>query len=836
VIIGRDGSRCDIVLAGATVSRCHVRLCRDAEGRYRLQDLHSTNGVFVNGARLVDAVALQEGDLIGLGTARPHLRFQHASSREPRHFSLPAAAQWLTGRSPQCDLVLSADPMVSACHATLRPRGDGVEIEDNHSLNGTWINGTAHRRALLTPQDTVIIGSTQFCFHMAGDGTLVVQQRECGQAVHLEGIGLTRHARRGHPASRVLLDDINLSIAPGELVAILGPSGAGKTTLLSTLGGVVRPDRGRVLCNGTPLDTAPALFRNTIGYVPQDDILHTELTVAASLDYTARLRLSPDLPREAREEIVDGAIETLGLQQVRHQPIQCLSGGQRKRVSIGAELLVRPGLLFLDEPTSGLDPATEERLMRHFRILADRGTTVVLTTHGLANLDLFDKVILLAQGRLVFCGTPQEALAFFGSPDQPLPHPAGIFTLLTGEDPYHFGDPADHASLAGIAARWADRYRASSLFQDHVAQRLSLTAQELMAGGPDAPSVRLSLPVLLERAVQSVRRFSPTMACRSWAILARRHLHIRTRAPQRLLLLVLVPVLLALVTLSQPLSGVVDDAVVRERRADIGAAMAHGGPFMEAQLKRLLAPPSAPLTARSGAELLYGLRYEGIAHLPVPMSVLLMIVMTAAFSGTLIAALEIAPERSIYLRERRSYLRILPYLAAKLPFCLGMTALQCLLFLALCWLHPIVRQTSFIPLWVSMVMVAWTSVTIGLALSAADPSGGRSAVMLAIGVVLPQLLLSGGLGPDFYGGLPTPLRWAADLLPARWGLEMVCTGLFGALNVEGARWIPAFIRENIGFDFGGTVYYSGIRALSFHSLCWLLCCAGLLRCREELSS
>jgi hypothetical protein len=160
------------------------------------------------------------------------------------------------------------------------------------------------------------------------------------------------------------------------------------------------------------------------------------------------------------------------------------------------------------------------------------------------------------------------------------------------------------------------------------------------------------------------------------------------------------------------------------------------------------------------------------------------------------------------------------------------TALQCLLFLALCWLHPVLRQAAFVPLWLTMIAVAWASVAIGLTLSAADPSGGRSSVMLAIVVVLPQLLLSGGLGPDFYGGMQGPIRLAADLLPARWGLEMVCTGLFDALNGDGARWIPAFVREVIGFDFGRPVYYSGIHVLIIHSLCWLLCCAGLLRYRD----
>jgi hypothetical protein len=317
-------------------------------------------------------------------------------------------------------------------------------------------------------------------------------------------------------------------------------------------------------------------------------------------------------------------------------------------------------------------------------------------------------------------------------------------------------------------------------------------------------------------------------ALRSWSVLSRRHLRIRLGAPKRLLLFLLIPTVLALVTLSQPISGPPDEAAVRAGQEQLRAQVARGGPALEVQLKSLLSP-AGNWDQRPAADLVWALRHEGPAHLPVPLSVLLMVVMTAVFSGTLISCLEISSERSIYRRERLSHLAIAPYLAAKLPFCLGMTALQCLLFLLLCWLHPALGRLPLLPVWLTMVAVAWCAVAIGLCLSAADPAGGRFSVLLAIVAVLPQLILSGGLGPDFYAGLRPAVRLAADLLPARHGLEMVCTALFAGLEGEGVRWIPGLVRGVIGFDFGRAVYYSGACTLFVQSLLWLLLCAWFLK-------
>lgn len=216
--------------------------------------------------------------------------------------------------------------------------------------------------------------------------------------------GLGQSVRSG----RQILTDICLSIAPGELVAIIGASGAGKTTLLEILAGVQRPAAGTVTYDGSAA-------AGTIGVVPQDDIIHRELPLARTLRYAARLRLpSTTGPAEISDRVAEVLAE-LRLTDRAATPVGLLSGGERKRASIAVELLTRPGVFFLDEPTSGLDPAIAVELLRVLRALVDTGATVVLTTHQITDVDHCDRVVVLtSQGRLAFTGTPAAAREFFG--------------------------------------------------------------------------------------------------------------------------------------------------------------------------------------------------------------------------------------------------------------------------------------------------------------------------------------------------------------------------------------------------------------------------------------
>jgi ABC-type lipoprotein export system ATPase subunit len=225
------------------------------------------------------------------------------------------------------------------------------------------------------------------------------------------GVRTTIRTGKGKP-ERVLLDDISLAIHPGELVAIVGGSGAGKTTLLNALAGVNAPTGGHVSYNGEDLYENPPPPEARSATSP-DDIVHPELTVERTLQYAARLRLSPETTTAERDAIVRTVIEALGLTAQAGQRVSTLSGGQRKRTSIGVELLTKPGVLFLDEPTSGLDPATGRTMMRLLRRLAEDG-------HGrpdharTPDIGLCDRV-LSSPPAVGLAGPPREAIEYLRS-------------------------------------------------------------------------------------------------------------------------------------------------------------------------------------------------------------------------------------------------------------------------------------------------------------------------------------------------------------------------------------------------------------------------------------
>ncbi len=170
-----------------------------------------------------------------------------------------------------------------------------------------------------------------------------------------------------------------------------------------------------VLYDGRDLYRDYAELRQRIGLVPQDDILHAQLTVHGALSYAAELRFPQDTAKAERRARVDEVVRELGLEQRVHQPVHSLSGGQRKRVSVALELLTKPSLLFLDEPTSGLDPGMDRSVMHMLRGLADDGRTVIVVTHSVLSLDVCDRLLVLAPGgKVAYYGPPGDTLAFFG--------------------------------------------------------------------------------------------------------------------------------------------------------------------------------------------------------------------------------------------------------------------------------------------------------------------------------------------------------------------------------------------------------------------------------------
>ena len=221
-----------------------------------------------------------------------------------------------------------------------------------------------------------------------------------------------------------------MTARPGTLTAIIGGSGAGKSTLARLIAGYTRPSSGSVTFEGHDIHAEYASLRSRIGMVPQDDVVHRQLTVNQALGYAAELRLPPDTSKSDRARVVAQVLEELDLTKHADTRVDKLSGGQRKRASVALELLTGPSLLILDEPTSGLDPALDHQVMLMLRQLADAGRVVIVVTHMLSYLDMCDQLLLVAPGgKTAYYGPPDQIGAAMGTTNW-----AKIFTKV-GADP-----------------------------------------------------------------------------------------------------------------------------------------------------------------------------------------------------------------------------------------------------------------------------------------------------------------------------------------------------------------------------------------------------------------
>lgn len=531
-IIGR-ATDSTIPLPHDQVSRHHAEIVFDASGCC-ISDLGSTNGTFLNGTRLAQqrAEPLHDGDVIQVGpftlSIALDLAFQVSTPGRLRPSAAPAAVSPIAGhhisargaapaapptarvdlrqhpsvrigRAQDNDLIIP-HPQASRYHAVLEKAGDSYRLTDLGSTNGTILNGkriTASRS--LREGDVIQIASARFVLR---EGQF--EQFDDQGNITVDALHLVKTVGKGQR----ILSDVSLSIRPKEFVAIVGGSGAGKSTLLNALNGFRPATEGAVLYNGVDLYEQFDAFRNVLGYVPQDDIIHRELTVAGALDYAAQLRLPRDTTGEERRQRIDEVMSDLGLESRRDTTINQLSGGQRKRVSIGVELLTKPSLFFLDEPTSGLDPSTETKMMRMLREMADQGRTVILVTHVTGNVSLCDKVIIMARGgRLAFFGPPEAALEFFQVRDF-----VDIYDRL------------DESKPEEIEAN----FEGSAQYRDLIAAPLSQYARPAAGRRSD-------------RAAPGFKRIS---ALRQFIILSRRNLDILVRDRASLvLMLMLAPVI-----------------------------------------------------------------------------------------------------------------------------------------------------------------------------------------------------------------------------------------------------------------------------------------------------
>ncbi len=483
--IGRSAES-NLVVNDLRLSRKHFQIERRGESFY-LKDLGSSAGTNLNGKRAVES-KLSPQDVIHAGETRFQYTVRFLDSGDTARkvkvsvvessgaTTGPAPRIALTkdrivlGRGADCDVVLSS-PVISRRHAALVKEAGGVVLEDLGAANGVSVNGQIVKRKPLAKGDRIRIGPYVLTF----DGTEFAQEDQQGR-ITLEAVQIGKMA-----GTVEILRDVSVVIRPNEFVGLLGPSGAGKSTFMDTLNGFRPATSGRVLVNGEDLYQIFNHFKTNIGYVPQDDIIHRELTVWDALYYTAKLRLPEDTSDEEITKLLDEIFKTLELDERKHTRISALSGGQRKRVSVGVELITKPPLLFLDEPTSGLDPGTEEKIMNLFRRLAKGGRTVVLTTHVMENVELLDLIVVLVKGRLAYYGPPKDALAYFD-----IPKITKIYDKLESKKPQE----------------WADAYMGSSYYHTYVLERQAASRGAI--GSSPIPEKRPPMPhtqflVLLRR-------------------------------------------------------------------------------------------------------------------------------------------------------------------------------------------------------------------------------------------------------------------------------------------------------------------------------------------------
>ena len=416
------------------------------------------------------------GDLTGGGPIEQEHERRTAYRLRPGMMSI--------GRSRDNDIVV-ADLLASRRHAELYVGRGGVEIADLDSANGTFVNGQRINRIALSQRDVIAVGHHVFQV----DGDELVEYIDSGD-VSFEADGLNVYVTDKAGQRKAIMNDMTFRLPGRALLGVVGPSGAGKSTLLGALTGFRPADTGSVRYAGRDLYSEYDELRRRIGYVPQDDILHTSLTVRTALEYGAELRFPPDTTSAERRTRVDEVLAELGLTQHADKQVTKLSGGQRKRVSVALELLTRPTLLYLDEPTSGLDPGMDKNVMESLRGLADDGRTVIVVTHSVAQLDMCDYVLVLAPGGYVaYFGPPGDALTFFQKKDYP-----DVFLML-------------EATKGDVSAA---RFRESPYYVP-----ASITAPSARPPAEELPSLRQQ-PVRRQLFTLSRRTFSVVASDRSY--------------------------------------------------------------------------------------------------------------------------------------------------------------------------------------------------------------------------------------------------------------------------------------------------------------------------------
>lgn len=437
----------------------------------------SGNGIFLNQSRinLTEGHILRNGEQLHIGqdprqqVILTYYNPQRGEMSIPsvRRLDLKGLQHWPVelGRSPNSSSSIELDaPTVSRLHATIVPNGKGGYILHDRSSNGTFVNGNRLQKPyLLNKGDTLQLGPYVLLF--TGES---LELTNATNQIRLDAHELTFRVKDKKGEIFTILNQVNLVLEPGQLVAFVGGSGAGKSTLMKALLGIAPISSGNVYLNGDNLRKNWPVYRSQVGYVPQDDIIHRELTVEEVLRCACQLRLPPDTNIN---EVIVNTLDQIKLSHVRNTLVSRLSGGQRKRVSIGVELLADPKLFFLDEPTSGLDPGLDKEMMLLLREQADRGRTIALVTHATDNIGICDRIAFMGLGgNLCYYGPPEKALPFFQRyggrfEDEKFSDFADIYIELN--------KGKNKAAIAQRVSYWSDKYSRSPEYKDYIENSLS---------------------------------------------------------------------------------------------------------------------------------------------------------------------------------------------------------------------------------------------------------------------------------------------------------------------------------------------------------------------------
>ena len=407
-IVG-TGDNAHIKLNNSRVSRNHLQIIYQEQGVLHIQDLDSTNGTYLNGIKLKISQSLKHKDKIQLAGVNDILIIVEkpltSDTLNPQKNIVDILKTKKTiflGRGTNCDIVLNHGT-ISKVHAsiTLTPN-NGYQIKDLGSTNGTYVNGRKIKTVeTIDFKDNIFIGRHQI--------TLEAPSKNLSDELAITAIGIEKTYSNGVKG----LKKMDLSIPSKSIIAIMGPSGCGKSTLLKALNGDTPPTKGKVFLFNLELSENWQYLKTQIGYVPQDDIVHQQLTVEQCLYFTAKLRLD-NLSDQYIDKKIDQVLEDLNILEKKKNLISNLSGGQRKRVSIAVELMTDPLIMFLDEPTSPLDPQTVEDFLEIMKKLSERGTTVLMVTHKPEDLGYMDEVIFMAEGgNIVYQGDTNKYKEYF---------------------------------------------------------------------------------------------------------------------------------------------------------------------------------------------------------------------------------------------------------------------------------------------------------------------------------------------------------------------------------------------------------------------------------------